>query len=509
MRKLIILGVVVAGLAAAMFGPGELRRRKAARLEAEDRAAWREAESAANSQLDKGELDAALDTVTGFLKTMKTKQFASAAKALKGSIHTRIHEEAARRRREEREKLAKRKKAEKEADRLLRDAAVIKDADDFSRLRAALKEARRNSVVTPGIASDLARAEELTTIAGIRIMLEAGKVNEARALRGELKSVSSRNTSLLRTIEVELEYQETVADVRRLIGERRREEAFQKIGVLGERYPGYGLSLLMHRTRTSKASAIMKLIAEAEKVLGPAPTRAIDMGGGIAPMEFVFMPPGTFLMGRDGGGAEGPVHEVELTQGFYIGRHEVNKAQYHKVAVPRKPVGLYKGDSLPIESVSWEEATAFCRELGGRIGRTCRLPTEAEWEYACRAGSPKAFSFGDQVERLAEHAWYEDNSNDTPHEVGTKKPNAHGIYDVHGNVWEWCLDWFAAGYYAKGPRRDPQGPDAGTQRVIRGGAWSSAAKFCRSATRDMYPPSTKVADVGFRVVMLPAETTVE
>jgi len=113
------------------------------------------------------------------------------------------------------------------------------------------------------------------------------------------------------------------------------------------------------------------------------------------------------------------------------------------------------------------------------------------------------------VERLAEHAWYEDNSNDAPHEVGTKKPDAHGIYDLHGNVWEWCLDWFAADYYAKGPRRNPQGPDAGTQRVIRGGAWSSSAKFCRSATRDMYPPSTKVADVGFRVVMLPSETTVK
>ena len=134
------------------------------------------------------------------------------------------------------------------------------------------------------------------------------------------------------------------------------------------------------------------------------------------------------------------------------------------------------------------------------------MPTEAQWEYACRAGSTTRFCFGDQESQLGEYAWYNDNSGGATHPVGTKKPNAWGLYDMHGNVLEWCADWYDGGYYANSPLYDPTGPSGGSDRVTRGGSWNRRAWDCRSAYRNAASPESRAHDVGFRVALAPAET---
>ena len=137
------------------------------------------------------------------------------------------------------------------------------------------------------------------------------------------------------------------------------------------------------------------------------------------------------------------------------------------------------------------------------------LPTEAQWEYACRAGSTTRYCFGDDESRLGEYAWYDENSGDKTHPVGEKKPNAWGLYDMHGNVWEWCQDWYDDGYYAKSPTDDPTGPSTGSCRVIRGGSWDDGARSCRSADRNRNSPGYRLDNLGFRVSRVPAEAAAE
>ena len=152
----------------------------------------------------------------------------------------------------------------------------------------------------------------------------------------------------------------------------------------------------------------------------------------------------------------------------------------------------FKGADLPVESISWDDCQAFCR----KAGRGMRLPTEAEWEYACRAGTPGAGA-GD----LTRMAWHSDNSGNTTHPVGQKQANAWGLYDMHGNVWEWCSDWY--GSYPTGAVTDPHGASSGSSRVSRGGGWRSGAGFYRSALRDYGDPSFRHDGLGFRVAFAP------
>jgi formylglycine-generating enzyme required for sulfatase activity len=223
--------------------------------------------------------------------------------------------------------------------------------------------------------------------------------------------------------------------------------------------------------------------------------KTIDLGNGVS-MEFVSIPPGSFSMGspdseKDGYGDEGPVRSVEITRAFYMGRYEVTQDQY--MAVMGRNPSKFSGGNLPVETVSWEEAVAFCEKIGGR------LPTEAEWEYACRAGSETQFCYGDDPNyaQLGEYAWYPGNSGSTTHAIGQKKPNSFGLYDMHGNVYEWCSDWFAA--YANEQTVDPVGPPSGQSRVCRGGGWRRFARYCRSAARNHSSPGSGGGLIGFRV----------
>jgi formylglycine-generating enzyme required for sulfatase activity len=228
-------------------------------------------------------------------------------------------------------------------------------------------------------------------------------------------------------------------------------------------------------------------------------TATVDLGGGVK-MEFVLIRPGSFTMGSDVGHKdEIPVHKVTLTQPFYLGKYEVTQEQWEKVMGGNPSV--FKGTNLPVENVSWNDCQSFLAELQRKTGRKFALPTEAQWEYACRAGTTTTFSFGDDETTLAEHAWYAANSDRKTHPVGQKKPNAWGLYDMHGNVFEWCADWYTESY-PKEDATNPLGGASGERRVIRGGAWLYIPDNLRSADRSFSPPGYRVNEYGLRCVML-------
>jgi formylglycine-generating enzyme required for sulfatase activity len=206
--------------------------------------------------------------------------------------------------------------------------------------------------------------------------------------------------------------------------------------------------------------------------------------------------------------------KVTLTQDYWLGKFEVTQAEYEAL-MPSNPSHFVGDPARPVEKVSHAAAVAYCELLTQRerasgrlpIGYEYRLPFEAEWEYACRAGSPNHFSFGDDAALADQYAWTEENSEGSTHPVGLKKPNPWGLHDMHGNVWEWCQDWFAE--YPASEATDPVGPPAGEYKVFRGGGWNHEAKFARVASRFMMPPANGIYFVGFRIVLastpLPAQ----
>ncbi|MDB4639398.1 formylglycine-generating enzyme family protein [bacterium] len=217
-------------------------------------------------------------------------------------------------------------------------------------------------------------------------------------------------------------------------------------------------------------------------------------------MKFKLIPAGTFTMG-DGD----ETHEVTLTKPFKMGVHEVTQAQYQQVmgVNPSK----FKGADNPVEMVSWGDAVEFCRRLSElpaekAAGNVYRLPTEAGWEYACRAGTTTKYSFGDDASKLGDCGWFSENSGTKTHPVGGKKPNAWGLYDMYGNVWEWCHDYY--GKLPSGAVTDPAGATSGSVRVIRGGSGNYAAGYCRSASRSGRLPSFRNSRYGFRVSLSPS-----
>ena len=218
-------------------------------------------------------------------------------------------------------------------------------------------------------------------------------------------------------------------------------------------------------------------------------------------MELCWCPPGEFVMGspiseQGRGGHENQVN-VQITKGFWMGRYEVTQKQWK--AVMRSNPSSFSGDHLPVENVSWNDVQEFLQKLNQKLGTDSRsrvvLPTEAQWEYACRAGDKGPYSGGS----VDEAAWYRDNSNSQTHPVGTKKPNAWGLHDMQGNVWEWCADW-SGGRLTGGI--DPIGELSGSNRILRGGCWRDGAIDCRAAMRGCNVPTLRYFSVGFRIARI-------
>ncbi len=195
--------------------------------------------------------------------------------------------------------------------------------------------------------------------------------------------------------------------------------------------------------------------------------------------------------------AEKPAHAVTLSNPFYMGKFEVTQEQYEQV-IGTNPSD-FKGGTLPVERVSWDDAQRFCQKLSTSSGCRLRLPTEAEWEYACRAGTTTVFCSGDAERTLDGVGLYDGNAGGRTHPVGQKKANAWGLYDMHGNVWEWCQDWGSS--YTANALTNPQGAGSGTLRVLRGGSWDYVAQLCRSAIRSYNGPDDRHYRYGFRVVV--------
>ena len=203
--------------------------------------------------------------------------------------------------------------------------------------------------------------------------------------------------------------------------------------------------------------------------------------------------------------SEHPAHAVTLTKPFYMGKYDVTQEQYQAVIGANPSNFIGKGN--PVEQVSWDEAQTFCKKVTELTKVSVGLPTEAEWEYACRAGTTTEFYSGDLDSDLDRVAWYSANSKSTAHPVGQKEPNKFGLYDMHGNVWQWCQDLWDENYYANSPTENPQGPDHGAARLLRGGSWNSSPLLCRSARRGGLDPGPHDDFIGFRVVVVPAFRT--
>jgi formylglycine-generating enzyme required for sulfatase activity len=220
-------------------------------------------------------------------------------------------------------------------------------------------------------------------------------------------------------------------------------------------------------------------------------------------MKFVLIPAGSFQMGSDkqsdpeAEGDEIPRHQVTLTQPFYMGKYEVTQAQWQ--AVMGNNPSVFKGDNLPVERVSWDDAQKFIKALNAKEGKQYRLPSEAEWEYAARAGSTAKYSFGNDAGELGKYAWYYKNSNSQTHPVGQLQPTAWGLYDTLGNVWEWCSDGHGA--YPVVATTDPPGAATGSYRVYRGGGWYNGPWNLRSANRGNFSPGNANRGLGIRLVL--------
>ena len=254
-------------------------------------------------------------------------------------------------------------------------------------------------------------------------------------------------------------------------------------------------------------------------------------------IKLVYIPAGEFMMGSSRSAAELareydtkeeyfanelPQHTVRISRGFWMGQTEVTQSQWQAImgtSVSQQIAKAEKDNNFKVETfvrglgsnypmclINWDEAAEFCKKLSQKESRAYRLPTEAEWEYACRAGSGLRYSFGGNDNMLYQYAWYTRPTMPrgmlfTSKPVGQKKPNAFGLYDMYGNMWEWCSDWYDEKYYSKSPSSDPTGPTTGRNRVLRGASWESWLMYCRSAERFNMPPVMRFHDTGFRIVV--------
>ena len=229
-------------------------------------------------------------------------------------------------------------------------------------------------------------------------------------------------------------------------------------------------------------------------------TISISVKDGVS-IDMVKVEAGTFMMGAtsemDLDIGEKPVHQVTLTNDYYMGKYEVTQALWQ--AVMGSNPSNFKGDNLPVEEVSWNDCQEFISKLNSLTGRKFRLPTEAEWEYAARGGKKSRSYQYSGSSNISDVAWYDGNSVNKTHPVGTKQANELGIYDMTGNVWEWCSDWY--GFYSSSSQTNPTGADSGSSRVFRGGSWYGNARYCRLSFRDCTPPDCRGYNLGLRLAL--------
>ena len=284
----------------------------------------------------------------------------------------------------------------------------------------------------------------------------------------------------------------------------------------------YERYLTIHAKRDAahyKATAALREVNRQVASRGGAPVATkpttgkfltLNVGKGVT-MKLFRIPAGEFMMGspqteKDRSISEGPQHKVTISKPFYMGITEVTQEQYEAVmeqygAVVEKDPSKFRGSKLPVETVSWNDAAAFCKALSKKTNKAVRLPTEAEWEYACRAGTRTRFHFGDDEGKLGGYSWHRNNSEGKTHLVAQKKPNPWGLYDMYGNVYEWCSDWYSKDYHTGATAIDPQGPSSGTARVFRSASWQVGPGRHRSASRGSRTPHTRAEYIGFRVVV--------
>ena len=252
--------------------------------------------------------------------------------------------------------------------------------------------------------------------------------------------------------------------------------------------------------------------ATATRTVTVTGNRTVDLNATVA-MDMIWCPPGTFTMGSPtteaGRGTDETEHNVSLTQGFYLGKYEVTQAQYEAVmtgntdGLNAKPSEWPNKPNRPVEKVSWADAQIFLNRLNAQqsayipAGWAYVLPTEAQWEYACRAGTSTAYSWGGTI--ASTNANYNASGHSQTRDVGLYAANPWGFFDMHGNVWEWTADWYQATYPTGNPVVDPTGPSSGALRLFRGGSWINNDSDLRSAKRFDYTPSTRYSNVGFRI----------
>ena len=309
-------------------------------------------------------------------------------------------------------------------------------------------------------------------------------------------------------------YKPEVEDLLKKCGEKCPSEIFRtyQTAVKAEENKKYTVAVHFLKMAKEKLEKLINDLPVPEKFSGK-----VNLPGGHI-LEMVQIEPGTFIMGSPanelGCYDVEKQHQVTLTKRFYLGKYPVTQKEYQ--AVMGNNPSYFKGDNLPVEKVSWDDAQRFCSKLNDLkrnelpAGYRFDLPTEAQWEYACRAGMTTALNNGlnltskdGRCPHLDEVAWYGENSDRKTHPVGQKKPNAWGLYDMHGNVYEWCNDLYAD--YPSRAVTDPTGPASGSNRVLRGGSWDNNAQYCRSAFRYGNDPSNRNSNVGFRVALVPVQ----
>ncbi|MBD3183285.1 SUMF1/EgtB/PvdO family nonheme iron enzyme [Candidatus Poribacteria bacterium] len=267
--------------------------------------------------------------------------------------------------------------------------------------------------------------------------------------------------------------------------------------------------MVLHVLRTSCIFLAASIIASAGG--SEIKEMAVELSGG-ASMDMIWIEPGSFIMGspEDEPGREqneSPQHKVTITKGFWLGKYELTQAQWESVMGFRtwdNQVFVKRDENCPAVYLSWYHTQDFIEKLNSQADKHIyRLPTEAEWEYACRAGTQTAFSFGDDIDQLGDYAWYGRNTYNIneryAHQVGQKIPNPWGLYDMHGNVWEWVQDYY--GEYTGEDQVDPKGPETGERRVFRGASFYYLGRFTRSAYRGYNSPRHRLFNLGMRLVM--------